>query len=289
MWMSADLREVRGVKAACQFLFYLMVGVNVDGIVGGGHGGGGVFAEIETGHGDGFCGLPMADAEFAVFALVDFVAGGDEAEFSGPAHGEVVDGEIGGIAEMGIPAFAGVDEEYAVSGVVDDAAAVVDAQGKIGAGAGEFGKHDVQVIVAAEAALLRGHALILEELERVAIFRGDAVNIEGAGKIESEQAVAGVFCVDGDRGGGVERVVGEYGSVDGIARSMKINRRRRQYRADCKRPRHRSWWRLRRNGLGRAGRIRSAGNRTGHRMGRWPCRRGWRKRTGAVWRAGFRT
>ena len=45
---------------------------------------------------------------------------------------------------MGVPAFAGADEEDVVAGVVDDAAAVVEAQGKIRARAGIFGKHNVQ-------------------------------------------------------------------------------------------------------------------------------------------------
>ena len=140
-------------------------------------------------------------------------------------HGQVVQGEVSGIAEMGIPGFAGGDEEDVVAGVVDNAAAVVDAQGKILAGAGVFRKDDVEIVVAAEAALLRGDALIVEELEGLAIFRGDGVDIEGAGKIESEQAVAGILCVDGDGGGGVEGMVGEYGRVDGIARGVKIDGR----------------------------------------------------------------
>ena len=78
MGTFADIGDSRGFKALGQFLLDLLVGVNVDGIVGGGYGGGGVFAEIETGYGDGFCGLPMANAEFAVFMLVDFFSGGDE-------------------------------------------------------------------------------------------------------------------------------------------------------------------------------------------------------------------
>ena len=78
------------------------------------------------------------------------VAGGDETQFSGPAHGQVVHGEIGGIAEMRVPAFARADEKYVVAGVVDDVAAVTEAQEKIGARQGWFGKHDEEIIVAAQ-------------------------------------------------------------------------------------------------------------------------------------------
>ena len=76
------------------------------------------------------------------------------------------------------------------------------------------------------SAFLRGHALILKKLERLA-SRGDDVHIQGAGKIENQQAVAGILCVDGDGGGGIEGMVREYGRVDGIAQCVKIRRHRR--------------------------------------------------------------
>ena len=51
---------------------------------------------------------------------------------------------------MGIPAFAGGDKEDFVTGVIDNVAAVVKAQGKFLAGAEDFRKRDEEVIVAAE-------------------------------------------------------------------------------------------------------------------------------------------
>ena len=74
--------------------------------------------------------MPVADTEVAVFGFVALDAGGDKFELFWPADGQVVVGEIGGVAEMRIPAFAGVDEEDAVAGVFDDAAAISEVKRK---------------------------------------------------------------------------------------------------------------------------------------------------------------
>ena len=107
----------------------------------------------------------MADAKVAVFGFVALDAGGDELEFFRPADRQVVVGEIGGVAEMRIPAFAGIDEEYAVAGVFDDAAAIAEVQSELGAFFGRGGKHDEEVVGAAAEAILEIHAFVLEERE----------------------------------------------------------------------------------------------------------------------------
>jgi len=90
-------------------LLELPVGVDVDGMAGGGYRNRGVFAEVESRDGGRFIRFPMPHAEVAVLMLFEFGAGGDQAELARPAHGEVISGEFGAIAEMRIPAFPRAD------------------------------------------------------------------------------------------------------------------------------------------------------------------------------------
>jgi len=75
-----------GGKAREDGFFELTIGVDVHGTVFGGDGGDGVFAEIETGLGDGLIGGPFGGAVFAIVAFVALVAGGDEAQMFGPTQ-----------------------------------------------------------------------------------------------------------------------------------------------------------------------------------------------------------
>ncbi len=163
----------------------------------------------------------MAKLEFAVFALVAFGSGGDEHQFSGPAQGQVVHGELGGITEMRVPAFARADEKYVVAGVVYDVAAVTEAKRKLGVRQGWFGKDDEEIVVAAHAALAWSQALVLEEFERMAAGVGNAFDIERTGESEDEQAVGAGIGADVYGGGGVQGMVGQDGSFDGVVQRMK--------------------------------------------------------------------
>src|SRR6202051_4877389 len=150
----------------------------------------------------------MAHAEVSVFMFVEFCAGGDQAQFPWPAHGQVVCGEIGGVAEVWIPTFAGAHEEDVIAGIGDDVAAIVKANRKFTVAREGVGKYDEQEVVAAYAALLGGHVFILKIFELLAIRAGNGFNIQCAGQSENQETMA---CAEGAEiygGGSVERVVG---------------------------------------------------------------------------------
>ena len=112
------------VETVAERLFELAVGVEIDRARIDGDGVGNVFTEIKTGDGKRLFAAPMADARIAGDLFIDLGAGGDEFQAVRPAHRNVIRGEFGLIAEVGIPAFAGADEEHIVACVFDDAAAI---------------------------------------------------------------------------------------------------------------------------------------------------------------------
>src|SRR5208282_874699 len=107
-----------------------------------------------------------------------------------PAHGEIIGSEIGLIAQMGIPAFACTDEEDAIAGVFDDTAAVMKMNRKLLAFLRGLGQHDMQIVIAADAALLEIHAFVLEMLQRLALIVGDGFGVKRAGKLKRQNALA---------------------------------------------------------------------------------------------------
>src|SRR5882757_8876958 len=114
----------------------------------------------------------MADAEIAVFALIEFGTGGDQTETPRPVHGQIVIGEVRTIAEMRIPTFARANVQHAISGVLNHISAIAEAQGKLGATGGRRRQHDVEKVVAVRAALPQGHSFILKICESCAVLVG---------------------------------------------------------------------------------------------------------------------
>src|SRR5260370_1146825 len=131
----------------------------------GGYGGRSVFAEIEAGNGNGLLRLPVPDAEFSFLVLIEFGAGGDQAKLARPAQQEIIGGKLRAISEVWVPAFPGTDEQHAVSRVLDDIAPVMKMKSEFQVARGSLRKNDIQIIVAARAAFLEVHALILKKSE----------------------------------------------------------------------------------------------------------------------------
>src|SRR5580693_1597091 len=100
-----------------------------------------------------------------------------------PAHGEVVRSELRLIAEVGIPAFARADEEYAVASVFDDIAAVVKMNRKLLVFLRGLRQHDMQIVIAPNAAFLQGHPFVLEISQRLALVVRNGFGVERAGKL----------------------------------------------------------------------------------------------------------
>src|SRR5215471_18232848 len=175
----------------------------------GRHGCPSVIAEIESSDGHRFFRLPMTDAKFTFFMFFQFGACGDEAKFARPLNGEVVGGKLGGVTEMRVPTLPGANEQNAVSRVFDHVAAIMKMKSEFLLGCGNKGENDVQIIVAAHAALLKGHSFILEKFQGLAVLCGNAVDGQCAGKLKNEDAFAAGFRAKVHGNGSVERVVGE--------------------------------------------------------------------------------
>src|SRR6266849_6032792 len=150
-----------------------MVGINIDRARSGSERGEGVIAQIETRDGDGLFRAPMTDAEVAVIVFVELASGGDEAQAARPTHGQVIVGKIGGVAKMGIPDFARPDIEHTVSGIFDDVSAVTETQREFGPALGRRRQYNIEVIIAARAAFVQVHALVLKKGERFPALAGD--------------------------------------------------------------------------------------------------------------------
>src|SRR5580704_4884623 len=114
----------------------------------------------------------MAYARISNVLFIDFGAGCNEFQMARPAHREVIRSEIRLIAEVRIPAFARADEKYFVAGIFDDIAAVMKMNRKLLAFLRGLRQHDVEIVIAADAALLGSHTFVLEISERFALVVG---------------------------------------------------------------------------------------------------------------------
>ncbi len=214
-------------QAGLDGLFELFVCVHVNGMAFRGHGSHCVFAEVETRLGDRLFRLPVRDAEVALFVLVRFFARGDEAKTLGPAQGHIVEGEFGGVAVVGEPAFALAYEEDGVTGVFDDVAAIAKIQGKGFARGKRLGEENTDGILAAVTQLLRGEALVLEKGERRAGLEGDGFDLQGARELDEEELFAAGDRTEIDGGIPIEGVVRVDGGVDVVPQRGEGNLRRR--------------------------------------------------------------
>ncbi len=171
----------------------LAVGVYVDGVRFRGDGTGSVLAQIESRDGEGLFASPMADAKIPGVLFIDFGAGGDQFQMARPAHSEVVRSEIRLIAQVGIPAFARADEEHAVARVFDDIAAVVKMNRILLAFFRGLREHDLQIIIATDAAFLKVHPFVLEISQRLALVVRDGIGVQRAGKLKRQNDVRRKF------------------------------------------------------------------------------------------------
>ncbi len=128
----------------------------------------------------------MADAEVAVFALIEFGPSGDQAKAPRPAHGQIVIGEVRAIAEMRIPAFARANVQHAISGVLNHISAIAEAQGKLGAARGRRWQHDVEKVVAVRAALAQGNSFVLKIGESFAVLVSHVIDIQQVRELQGQ-------------------------------------------------------------------------------------------------------
>ena len=173
------------VETIAQGLLELAVGVDVDRARFVGDGTGGVFAEIEPSDGERLVASPVAYAKISRALFIDLGAGGDQFQMAWPAHGEVIRSEIRLIAEVGIPAFARADEEHTVACVFDDIAAVMKMNRELLAFLRGLREHDMEIVIAAHAALLEVHPFVLEIGQRLALVRLRRFRHGARGKVET--------------------------------------------------------------------------------------------------------
>src|SRR5437773_5313686 len=128
---------------------------------------------------------------------------------------------------MGIPAFSCSDEQHAVSGVPDDIAPVVKVKSEFLIPRRSLRKNNIQVVVAACAALLQIHALILKESEGDALVSRNGVNRQSPGELEGEDALRSRFRAQTHARRGVHRVIGGNCGLNGIVQCPKGRWRRR--------------------------------------------------------------
>ncbi len=144
-------------------LFELVIGVDVDGVLAGGDGRGGIFTKIEAGFWDRLRGFPLRGAELPILALIGFFASGHQAEMLWPAKGKIVESKFGSVAVVRIPTFTSADIENAVARVGDDVAAIVKVKSEGCADGGSLWEEDAEGVVTASVKLLFRQAFILEE------------------------------------------------------------------------------------------------------------------------------
>src|SRR5271157_2041955 len=214
-------------QAGLDGLFELLVCVDVNGMVLRGHRSHCVFAQVETRLGDRLFRLPVRDAEVALFVLVRFFARGDEVKTLGPTQGHIVEGEFGGVAMVGEPAFALADEKDGVTGVFDDVAAIAEIQGKGFASGKRLGEENTDGIFTVVAQLLRGEALVLEKGERSAGLEGDGFDPEGTRELDEEELFAAGDRTEIDGGIPFKGVVRVDGGVDVVPQRSEGNQWRR--------------------------------------------------------------
>src|SRR6267378_7740541 len=165
----------------------------------------------------------MADAEVAVFALIELGPSGDQAKAPRPAHGQIVIGEVRAIAEMRIPAFARANVQHTISGVLNDISAIAEAQGKLGATGGRRRQHDVEKVVAVRAALPQGHPFILKIGECFAALIRHLIDIQQVRELQGQHAFAAGFGAKTHFRFAFKRIVDQDGSVNRVAQSVESN------------------------------------------------------------------
>ena len=198
-----------------------MIGVDIDGAIGIGNGGDGIFAKIETSLRNRVSGGPVSDVEFTILAVIGFIAGGDKAKVLGPVNGDVVKRKVSGVSKMGVPAFPGADEENAVTGIADDVAPIAKIEGESLAGRRGFREEDAKNIVATSAELLFRETFILEEGEGLAGVERNAFDLKSAGESDEEELFTAGNSAKINAGAAFERVVWMDGGINVVAKSVK--------------------------------------------------------------------
>jgi len=199
----------------------LLVGIDVDGAIGGSDGDDGIFPEVETSFRNRLSRFKASHAGVAFLAFVGFFTGGDEAKALGPLKRQIVESELGGIAEMGIPAFARADKEDAVAGVFDDVAAIAEAEGEGFSRSGWLREEDTEAVVAVRTQLLFGETFILEKSERRAVVEGDGVDFEGARQLDKEKLRASREGAELHGSVSVQGIVRANGGFNMVAQGIK--------------------------------------------------------------------
>src|SRR5262249_36985909 len=148
--------------------------------------------------------------------------GGDELEFLRPANCQVIVREIGRVAKMGIPAFAGIDEKDAIAGVFDHAATVTEMKSEFGAFIRSGRENDKEIVGAAAKTVLKVHAFVLEKGELFAVLSRHAFDAERARQLKADCALAARFGAHSEIGLGVERSVGKNGCVDFVVERGEV-------------------------------------------------------------------
>ena len=103
---------------------------------------------------------------------------------------------------------------------------IAEAKGELLARGDGRCQHDIDGIVTARIAFLRGHAFVLEERKCVAAGVFDGVGAEGARQLESHVANGGGLRAKTNGGSGLQGNVGEDGGIDGVSQSAKRSGRR---------------------------------------------------------------
>ena len=97
-------------------------------------------------------------------------------------------------------------------------------------------KNDIQIVVAARAALLEVHALILKKREGFTMLAGDAVDRQSPRKLENENPFCSGFRAQTHAGGGIEGVVGGNGGLNGVVQGAKSHWKNRRVRNSMRGP-----------------------------------------------------
>jgi len=88
-------------------------------------------------------------------------------------------------------------------------------------GRGSLRKYYIQVVVAAHAAFLKRHALILEKGERFIVLAGDAIDRQSPRKLERQNAFRSGFRAQTHAGGGIHRLVGGDRGLEEVVQRVK--------------------------------------------------------------------
>src|SRR5271156_3084997 len=87
-------------------------------------------------------------------------------------------------------------------------------------------KHDMEVVIASDAAFLEVHPFILEISERVAPFVRNAFCVKSARELKCKQPLAGIFSAHVDDCRGVQGVVRQDGCFHGVVQGVEYDWRR---------------------------------------------------------------